>query len=799
MNLRVAVRSLWKNPGFTLLAIVVMGLGIGANTAVFSVVNSVLLKPLDYLDPDGIVTIWTHWKSSGNRGQLSGPDFHDFHDQSTAFAAMSYYYNFEVAVSTGAAAEYAHIAAVTPEFLEVFQVKPFAGRDFLPAEQKPASGGAALISYAFWQSHYGGNAGALGQSVRVFGKPLPIVGVLPPRFGFPDKTDVWYPANAFEGETASRSAHNYLAIGRLKPGVQLGEAKTQLVSIASRLEQNYPASNKGKSADVLPMRDSMVKDVRLTLYLMLGAVALVLLIACANVANLLLAKATSRTREIAIRAAVGASRMQIVRQLAMESAILAAVSGAAGLLLAIWGANALVALAPQNVPRLEETAIDGWVLGFTLLVSLAASLLFGLAPALQASRVDLNDALKLGGGRSTTGGAAGRMRGALVTAEIALSVVLLTGAGLLVKSFVALHNVALGFRPENVLVMETSVPAFNIEMAKRAGRFYRDLFAEAATLPGVSAVGGTRLPPGKVVSNGGYWIDFLPNLDTLSVTSPQAVFSIVTPGAFQALGIPLKAGRDFNARDTYDHPFTAIINESLAKQAFHGDNAIGHSIYCGFDSLQPMQIVGIVGDVRQYGPASDPKPEIYMPNEQHPGGGTNMKVVVRTAGDPTALADTLRRKARELNSDVPVRFTTMEASLAENVAAPRFRTLLLGIFAGIAVCLAMAGVYGVMAYVVGQRSSEIGLRVALGASPGDVMRMVMKQGLRLAAAGLVIGLAAAVAASSALTKVLFQVKPTDPWTYGVVGGLLGLVAAAACYFPARRATKVDPLVALRQE
>ena len=799
MDLKFALRSLRKNAGFTLLAILVMGLGIGANTAVFSVVNSVLLKPLDYRDPDRIVTLSSLGKISGSHSQVPAPDFHDWHDQSTAFSAMAYYYNDpETAIGTRSGAEFGSVAVVTPEFLSVFAVEPAMGRFFSPEEVQPGGPGAVVISHSYWQSHFGADPNVLGQTLRMADKIFPIVGVLPPRFQFPDKTDLWLPANTVFPETTSRSAHNYRVAARLKPEVTLEQAQSQMSAIGARLEQLYPASNKNESVAVTRMRDEMVGDVRTTLYLLLGAVSLVLLIACANMATLLLAKATSRTREMAIRAAVGASRGRIVRQLITESMVLAVASGIAGLLLAIWGSSALVAIAPRNIPRLAETSIDGWVLAFTFGVSVLASLLFGLAPAIQASKVDLNDSLKRGAARSV-GGGAGRIRAALVVAEIALSVVLLAGAGLLMRSFVAMHNVALGFRPEHVLVMGASVPASDLESRRRAARFYRDLLAEAAALPGVSAAGATWSPPGHVGSWGGYWIDHLPAPEGLTVSAPQAVFSVVAPGTFATLGIPLKRGRDFNDSDIYDAPFTALINESLARRSFAGQDPIGRSIYCGLDSMKPMKIVGVVGDIRQDGPARAPRSEIYMPYQQHPGPATSLSVVVRTAAEPSALFETMRRKARATSPDVPVKFTTLETLLAENVAAPRFRTLLLGIFAGLAVCLAMAGVYGVMAYVVGQRSNEIGLRMALGASPGTVMRLVLRQGLALAGIGLAIGLAGAVAATRLLTKMLFEVKPGDPVTYAGVVVLLGAVAMAASYIPARRATKVDPLVALRQE
>ena len=796
MDLKFAFRSLRKNPGFTLIAVLVMALAIGANTAVFSVVHAVLLKPLDYRDPDRIVTLSSLWKKSGGHGQVSAPDFHDWHNQSTAFAAMAYYEDDSTAVMAGSAAEYAHVATPTAEFFQVFDVQPAIGRLFSAEEEKPGSAGAVLISYAYWQSHFGGSASALGQRVRMLGKSFSIVGVLPPRFHFPNQTDIWFPANTVFSETESRSAQNYLVVGRLKTDVSLEQAQAQMTAIGARLEQQYPHANAGKSVAVTRMRDEMVGNVKLTLYLLLGAVGLVLLIGCANVANLLLAKATARSREIAIRAAVGASRGRIVRQLITESLLLALVAGAAGLLLAKWGSDALVALAPGNVPRLSESGIEGWVLAFTLGISVAASLLFGLGPALQISRVDLNETLKQGAARAVVGGKAAHMRGALVVVEVALSVVLLAGAGLLIRSFVALHNVALGFHPEHVLMMESSVPAAGLESARRATRFYKDLLADVATLPGVSAVGGTRNPPGTVYSDGSYFID---RLGELTPNTPNAVLSVVTPGAFAALGVPLKRGRDFNEGDTYEAPFTAIINEALARKSFPGQDPLGRLIYCGLDSDKIMKIVGVVGDVRQYGPAIAPSPEIFMPYEQHPLPSTALNIVVRASVAGGALQEPIQRKVRARSAEVPVKFTSVEELLSENTAAPRFRTLLLGIFAGIAVCLAMAGVYGVMAYAVGQRANEIGLRMALGAGAGDILRLILRQGMALTGVGLALGLIAAAIATRLVTSMLFEVKAGDPLTYAGVAVLLALVSLLASYLPARRATRVDPVAALRQE
>ncbi len=796
MDLKYALRSLRKSPGFAVLAIVVMALGIGANTAVFSVVNAVLLRPLPYKNPDRIVTLSPLWKPSGKSGgSSSAPDFHDWHDQSTAFEAMAYYtYYGPTAVMAGPSAEYAAVVAVSPEFFRVFGAEPLAGRLFTAEEWKKA--GAVVISHAYWQNHFGGNPGALGNAVRMMDRTYTVVGVMPAGFTFPDKTELWTVA---EDENQHRSAHNYRVVGLLKPDVSVRQAQAQMTPIGDRLSKEYPDSNATKNVAVTGMKDRLVRDVRTTLYLLLGAVGMVLLISCANMANLLLAKATSRTREIAIRAAVGAGRGRIIRQLITESLVLALVAGAAGLILAVWGAQALVAIAPSNIPRLADAAIiDKWVLAFTLATSVAASLLFGLAPALTASRVDLNDALKLGGTRSVAGGGAGKLRGALVVAEIALSVVLLIGAGLLMKSFVALNSVAMGFRPDHLLLMETAVPSSSLESARAATQFYKGLLHDLAQTPGVTGAGATRTPPGQVGSNGTYFIDHLPAHPALDLDR-DAIFSVVAPRTFSTAGVPLLQGRDFDDSDVYDAPFTAIINESMAKKAFPGQNPLGRILYCGFDSLNPMTIVGVVGDVREYGPATAPSPELFMPYEQHPRPSAALTVMVRTSASPSSLSELLRKKVRERSAEVPVKFTTMEASLAENVAGPRFRTLLFLLFAGLAVSLAMAGVYGVMAYAVGQRLNEIGLRMALGASQGEVLAMVLKQGLALAGAGVVLGLAGSFAATRLLTSFLFEVKPGDPLTYLGVAVLLAVVAMAASYLPARRATAIDPLAALRQE
>ena len=796
-DFRYAIRGLRKDPGFAVLAVLVMALGIGANTAVFSVVNAVLLKPLGYRDPDRIVALsgTVSEARKGFQSQISIVDFEDWHDQSSSFEAMAYYTARETSVMTGPTAEYAQVGAVGPEFFRVFAVDPVIGRPFTLDETRPGSAGAVMISYAYWQSHFGGDARALSQSVRMFGRTVPVAGVLPPGFQFPGKTDLWIPTFARPGET--RGGLNYLAAGRLKTGVSIEQAQAQINSITQSLEREYPLTNKGRAVVVSRLSDQLVGDVRPALYVLFAAVSIVLLISCANTATLLLSKATGRSREIAVRVALGASRRRIIRQLITESLLLAFLSGAMGLLIAYWGSLALVGLAPANLPRLSETSMDGRVLMFTFGISLATSLLFGLFPALYASKVDLNQTLKQVSGRSVVGGGLARIRSTLVVTEIALAVILVAGAGLLIKSFVALNTVAMGFHPERALVMRATVPTSTPEAAQR---FFISVLPQIAALPGVSAAGAAMAPPGSLssASYGAYFVDHMPDQPDI-ISGPAAMKNIVAPGTFAALGIPLKDGRDFTDGDAPDQPLVAIVNEALVRESFRGQSPIGRKIFCPFDSSEGSTVIGVVGDTRQAGPEREPRPECYMTYRQHAFNGNTLSVIVRTAQDPVILAETLRRLARAQASEVPVKFTTMEAILADNVAAPRFRTLLFAAFAGLAICLAMAGIYGVMAFAVGKRSSEIGLRIALGASEGSILRSILGQGLLLASVGLALGLGAAVTGTRLLKSMLFQVQPNDPWVYLAVAVLLGAVTLIASYVPARRAAKTDPLTALRQE
>jgi predicted permease len=761
--------------------------------------DAVMLKPLPYRGANRIVTLSTADKADRTRtSYVSAPDFRDWHDRSASFDALAYYKAEETAVTVGAAADYARVARISPEFFRVFAVDPLAGRPFTPEETNAGGSGAILLSHAYWQSRLGGRNDAVGLTIRAYGRALPVVGILPPGFQFPDKTDLWIPTNTVVPDRETRGGLNRQAVGRIKQGISLDQAQSEMSVIAERLAREYPKSDEGRTIAVVPLRNDLVRNVALTLYLLLGAVALVLLIACVNVATLLLGKAAVRTREIAIRASMGAGRGRIVRQLLTESVVLAILAGAAGMLFAYGGSRALVALAPGDVPRLADAGIDWRVLAFTLAVTVLACIVFGVVPALHASRVDLNEALKRGG-RAGTSGSTTRIRRGLVVAEVAFSVLLLSGAALLVRSFLTLNRVALGYRPDNVLVVDTSVQTTStVESQRRATRWYKQSLPELRGVPGVIAAGAMLVPPGRRGPRGNVWGDFLPA--DAERRAPVAGFSVVAPGTFAALGVPKLSGRDFDDRDTYDGTFTVIVNEALAREAFPGQVPLGRTIFCGLDDARrPLQIIGVVADFRQYGPATEPSPEIYLPYEQHLNNATSLRLIVRTSRPPQSFAGVLRSKLRAESPDVPLTFTTMETLLDQDLAAPRFRTVLLAIFAGLAVCLAMAGVYGVLAYFVALRSSEIGLRMALGADRRNVLTLVVRQGVALAALGLTLGLAGSIATNRMLAGFLFEVKPGDPLAYASVAGFLALATFAASYLPARRAVAIDPLRALRQD
>ena len=797
-DVRYAFRTLHRNRGATIVGILVMALAIGANTAVFSVVHAVLLNPLPYPDPNRIVTLTylsTGGNASGERSrQVSVPDVQDWQAQSTSFDAMAYYTSGRTSIVAGAVADYAVVTTVTEEFLRVFAGQPATGRSFSHEEAREGGSGAALISDRYARQEFGEPAGALGRTLRLGDRSVPIVGVLPPTFDFPVATDIWFTAVGSRSEL-HRRGNNFRAVARLKADVGLEQAQTELTTISARLEEQYPDTNRNIRVIVTPLQREMIGDVESMLYLLLAAVAVVLLTACATMATLLLAKGTARLPEIAVRAALGASRSRIVKQLLVEASVQAFAAGTIGVMIAIWGTRALVAFSPPDVPRLDEVAVNGTVLLFTFALCALVSVLFGLPPALQAVRADVNEPLRLSAGRVSDGG--NRTREGLVVAEIALAVVLVATGALLVRSLVALQHAPLGFDPDRVLLMQaTARPRASDWSDSRA--FFEGLLGDIARLPGVVAAGAMMGPPGQVESDSGYWIDRMPKESALSAARPAAM-NVIAPGTFGALDIPILQGRDFHAGDRRGRQQVVIINETLARAAFRERDPIGRVIIAGFDSMDPMTIVGVVGDVRQYGPAREPQPEIYMPYQQHFYNGATLFVVVRTATDPAAFGPSIQRKARERSPDVSVRVTTLDALLAEHVATPKFRAWLLSLFGVVALCLAMAGVYGVMAYVAGQRSKEIGVRVALGASAHSILWLMLGRGLKLTVIGLAVGVLAAIASTRLVSGMLFHVKPYDLATYaGVVTGL-GLLSLLATYLPARRASRIDPLTVLRQE
>ncbi len=711
---------------------------------------------------------------------------------------MAYFFARATAVVVGDQAQYARVARVSGEFFRVFGVQTIAGRWFDSGEITPRpSSAVAIVGAAFAQRHFRGSVQAVGQTIRLANRACVIVGVTPADFAFPEGTEIWAPvALPVVVRLPERSGLNFRAVGRIRAGISLTQAQSEMTTIAQRLEQQYPDSNTGRRVVVTRLHDQIVGDVRLMLYVLLGAVVLVLLIACTNLTTLLLARTTARRQELSVRVALGANRGRLVRQMLIEGLVQGCCSGVVGLALAFGGVKTLVALIPGDVPRLDEVAIDQRVLLFTLIVSVIASLLLALAPAFQASQVRPESGLRHGGTRSVAGRGAVRAREGLVVLQIALSVVLLAAGGLLIRSFIALQHIPLGFQPERVLVADATVAT--PDPRQPATLFFRDLLAAISNVPGVVAAGATMAAPGRVDSTGAYWVDHVPQASEMRTGSPN-VNSIVAPGTFSALGIPLVRGRDFDQRDTRDAPMTAIVNDALARRALPGHDIIGHKIVCAFDTTEPMTIVGVVGDVRQSGPADESRPECYMPYLQHFYNGATLSVVIRTTTDPMSLVETVRRKARELAPGVPMKFTTLEALTDRNVAQPRFRALLIGAFAAVALVLAIVGVFGVMAYAVSQRTSEIGVRIALGATAGQILRLLVGRAIGMIALGLAVGFVGATLLTRVLGSLLFAVTPTDPVTYVGVAVLLATTSFVALYLPASRATSVDPRVALRQE
>jgi predicted permease len=800
-DLRYSLRLLLKRPGFTLVAVITLALGIGANTAIFSVVNAVLIRPLPFKQSERLVKVWPQQAQTS----VSKAEMVEIREHSQSFADLAAYSGWSFTLTGGDEPAKLSGARTTATFFSLLGVDAELGRTFLPDEDQPDRSHVVMLSHGLWQSRFGADQNIIGQAITIDGESHTVVGVLRPDFKFPDNQfpkfnlELIVPAPLDPNDGNDFSAHYLNLVGRLQPGVTVEQAQSEVASIIHNARAKFARApdNYGLQASVTGLQEEMIGDTRSTLLILLGAVGFVLLIACANVANLHLARTTARRREIAIRTALGARRGRIVRQLLTESVLLALAGGAAGVLLALWGIDLLVALLPAEVPRLNAIGIDGRVLGFSLGLSMLTGVLFGLAPALQASKPDLQAALKEGGKTSTTG-AGRRLRNLLVVAEVALALMLVIGAGLLIKSFWRRQQVDPGFKAQNVLSLQVAPPSAAYKDNSRKRVFYRQVIERIAALPGVSAVGGIHLlPMGGSNWNPDIRVEDHPLPDGEEL--PSVDWRLITPGYFQAMRIPLIKGRFFTEADHEKTASVAIINETLARAYWPNEDPIGKRIRSGFEGKEWVPIVGVVGDVKEQSLDTPTHLEMYRPYEQSPFMPF-MTLMVRTDADPAALAAVIRNEVWAIDKDVPLAdIQPLAQVVSESISRPRSTMLLLAVFAGVALLLGSIGIYGVIAYAVAQRTQEIGIRMALGASSRDVLRMVIGQGMRLILAGVALGIGGALAATRALESLLFGVSATDALTFAVVALLLALVALLACWIPARRAAKVDPMVALRYE
>jgi putative ABC transport system permease protein len=800
-DLRYGLRMLLGKPGFTLVAVITLALGIGANAAIFSVINSVLLRPLPYPQPERLVWIWgTNPSADIKQESASLPDFVDWKAQSQSFAALGGFANFSPILTGAGEPERLTGAVVTDGFFSTLGVSPQLGRAFTSDEDRPGAQRVVVLSHGLWQRRFGGDPQIAGQKITLNGNPYMIVGVMPPGFKHPLPgmrlpVEVWAPLGLDPAKTGRRS--DFLGvIARLKPGVVIEQARAEMNALMGRLETQYPNTNRGWGVIVLPLLERFVGELRPTLYLLLAAVGFLLLIACANVANLLLARATVRQREVAIRSALGAGRWRIVRQLLTESALLSLLGGAVGLLLAKWGMDALIGASPATIPRLGEVSLDWRVLGAAFGVSLVTGVIFGLLPALQAANPHLNEALKEGGRGSADTARGKRVRSALVVAEVALALTLLIGAGLLLRSFARLQHVNPGYNAENVLSVGISIPAARYKEGPQVVDFYERLLGQISTMPGAQSAGLVDALP----LAGGSYLSFAVEGRALQPTDqPDAEYRIVSPGYFKAMDIPLIRGRLLSEQDHAQSPFATVISKTMARRYWPNEDPLGKRINLGNPQTSPWRtIVGIVGDIRNEGLNAEPNPQMYASFTQAPRH--SLSLVVRGMGDPMGLVAGVRSSVAGLDRDLPLyNVRTLKQMVAESLGRERFGLLLIAIFAGLALLLAGVGVYGVLAYSVTQRTHEIGVRLALGASRRDVLRLIAGQGMKLVLVGVSIGLLAAFALTRLMTGLLYGVSPTDTVTFVSVSALLAVVALAACYVPARRATKVDPMVALRCE
>ena len=794
-DLRYGVRSFLKRPGFLFIAISTLALGIGATTAMFTVVNSVLLRPLNFPEPEMIVLFQgTNSKLGITGSNMSVPDIVDWQTQSQSFEHIAGFVSGGVFVSIGDETERVRATAVSTDFFPLFKTNAISGRTIQAGDMKEGAESAVVISHALWQRRFGGTADVVGRKITMNGKPATIVGIMPIGFTYPNDAEVWA-ALPFKPAEEPRDNRYVSVVSRLKPGASLSQAQTEMDTISQRLSQNYVESN-GWGVRLTELRESLVGELRTSLIVLLGAVGFVLLIACANVANLLLARAASRQKEIAVRTALGASRVRVVRQLLTESLMLSVVSSVAGLALSIWLIKLLIAITPPNTPRLDEIGIDLRVFGFTLGVTVLAGLLFGLVPALQTSRPNLNEELKDSGQRGSDTGGRNRIGSLLIVSEIAISFVLLAGAGLLIKSFMHLRQIDPGFNPDNVLVMRLTSPPGKYAQGEPRAQLYKQLTDQVKSTPGVQSAGAIlSLPLGGDTFN--VWRGVVREGRPMThEEQSNAQNLVITPDYFKVLQIPLKEGRFFTDQDNLQGTKVVIINEKFARQLYPGENPIGKRFSIWRDEKFPREVVGVVGDTRQ-SLDEEPGAQMYVPYAQDPTWGS-LSLVVRTSGEPTALAGSVREAIRTVDKAVPnYNLKTMNDVVYTSAAPRRVPMLLLSCLAGAAMLLAMLGIYGVTSYYVTQRTHEIGIRMALGAQIVDVLKLVLKRAMFLAIVGIVIGTAGAIAVTRYMTTLLFGVKPIDVVTFVAVAMVLALVVLVACIVPARRAARIDPLEALR--
>ena len=792
-DLRFAVRSLLKSPGVFAIAALSLALGIAANVTIFAAVDAFLLRPLPYPEPERIVQLWaTNTERGWDRSSISLPDFVDWREQSRTMDVAAYS-NVSFNLSGGDEPERVTGLRVSANMFGVLGVRPTLGRGFVPEEEQVGRDRVVVVTDALWHRRFGGNPRIVGETILLDGERYTVVGVLPAdfRFGSPE-LELWAPLS--RSGTELRSSRPLEVLGRMRPGVTIDRARAELVSIARRLAQAYPEQNKGMSATVISLFDEIYDPTfRLAATICTVAVAFVLLIACANVANLLLARAASRSRELAVRSALGASRGRIARQLLTESLVLALVAGSLGLVLSVWGVRVFKGIMPPDVPRVESIGIDARVLAYTLAISLGAGLLFGIAPALQASRSDLNSTLREGGRSGAMGMRRGRLRASLVVAEVSLALVLLIAAGLLIKSSVRLQTVELGFEPANVLTLRLTLPQQQYGDSVKTVAFHEQLLERVRALPGVTAAGGTTVLPLRGGAGAFYRVEGEPVPEP--GREPVVQVRSVTPGYFDAMRIPLVRGRDIGQRDGHGALPIAVINEALARKHWPGRDPVGQRLV--FQS-GAREIVGIVENTRDFGPDDDAPEMVYFSALQR--NPVSLNLVIRTTADPAALTSTVRAQVAALDPNLAIyAIATMPEVVRRSLQGDMIMTKLLGTFGAIALLLAVIGVYGVMAYSVSQRTQEVGVRMALGARGPDILRLILRQGLTLAAAGVVIGLLLAAGTTRALAAFLHGVSTFDWTIFGGVTAALVLSAVVASLIPASRATKVDPLVALRAD